>query len=302
MTKEVAKHPGSSIEVVFEHILRDELLALGRRETLAAGATDPEAVHRMRVGLRRMRTILKAFHPVIPRRYSRNISQKMHDVAMKLDDARDIDVFIEELPAETSKTKGGEELWVLAVRFRDTAYGEVRQLVEGMNYRQFKQQLRVWLDTRGWRAGMSPDARSELQGAVGEFSQKVLERRRDRVLKRGRHLDQLDDEGLHKLRIACKDLRYTAEFLDLDGRNSLHPLINQLKQLQDVLGVMHDLVVMNRLQSRLLEGAVSSQLFDCAAKLVDYRKQELATLRGELSVYWEFFSASRFPWEMNQGR
>jgi CHAD domain len=45
---------------------------------------------------------------------------------------------------------------------------------------------------------------------------------------------------LHDMRIACKRLRYLLEIFDVAFRSDLDPFLEQVKQLQDILGDIHD--------------------------------------------------------------
>ncbi|WP_457554131.1 CHAD domain-containing protein, partial [Desulfobacula sp.] len=76
-----------------------------------------------------------------------------------------------------------------------------------------------------------------------------------RILKDGhRILDNTENEALHKLRIACKKLRYLMEFFSsLFPAKKIKRLIAQLKTLQDNLGDFNDLCVQEKYLLSIIE-------------------------------------------------
>jgi CHAD domain-containing protein len=72
------------------------------------------------------------------------------------------------------------------------------------------------------------------------------------VLKLGRHFRKLSPRERHRLRIALKKLRYTAEFFRSLYRKKLKKAyFHALAQLQNSLGHMNDIVVADQLLARL---------------------------------------------------
>jgi CHAD domain-containing protein len=107
------------------------------------------------------------------------------------------------------------------------------------------------------------DVNSEKLGrrlrAIGTaLSQSDLETWREtlatRLLKRARRFDAaVKDAGhiyapdrLHRVRIAAKKLRYTLELAADSGTASAEPLVRLLKRVQDTLGRLHDLQVLQQ--------------------------------------------------------
>src|SRR3974377_2506317 len=82
-----------------------------------------------------------------------------------------------------------------------------------------------------------------------------LRRRWKKSLKSGKHLDALDPQHRHKLRIQAKKLRYAAEFFGpaFPHKKSMRrrkDFIESLQQLQDALGELNDIAV----NEKLLQG------------------------------------------------
>jgi CHAD domain-containing protein len=86
-----------------------------------------------------------------------------------------------------------------------------------------------------------------------------LRRRWKKVLKIGKRLDTLDPQHRHKLRIQAKKLRYASEFFAPAFQHQKSTLrrkdfVESLRQLQDALGELNDVVVNQKLLKPLCGG------------------------------------------------
>src|SRR5262249_43667327 len=73
-----------------------------------------------------------------------------------------------------------------------------------------------------------------------------------KILKSGKHLDRLDPQHRHKLRIQAKKLRYAAEFFGpaFPRKRAIRrrkDFVASLQQLQDALGELNDIAVNEKL-------------------------------------------------------
>jgi CHAD domain-containing protein len=72
----------------------------------------------------------------------------------------------------------------------------------------------------------------------------VLTERLHKVLKRGQHLSTATPEELHRLRIACKKLRYSLElFQPVLKADEADRQLKYLNKLQESLGYLNDIAV-----------------------------------------------------------
>lgn len=172
---------------------------------------DIEGVHEIRVGLRRMRSALTLFSPAIPHRVTNPLAKDLRWAAKALGRARDLDVYIAKNLSTTGK-KTHAKMRVLAKKQREEAYNRVRLVLQGKRYQNIKTQLADWLDANRWHRALSKQERKVVERKVPPFTSHVLETHRIKVLKNGKHLQRLDSEALHDLRIECKELRYATEF------------------------------------------------------------------------------------------
>ncbi len=284
-----------SVEDAFHHILLANLSTVREWEPVAVKGKDIEGVHQMRVGFRRMRSALSVFRPAVPRKVTAPFAQDMRQAGKTLDDARDLDVYI----ADNFSSKGGKaqkRMRRIAVERRKKAYDQVRRFVGGRRYARFNTDMSRWLERRAWRKELSGKKKKCLDCHVPPFAAQVLEQHREQVLRHGKDIQRLDAEGLHRLRIDCKKLRYATEFFSPLYGKSMVKFTEHLKGLQDLLGTLHDGAVMTGLQQDLLDGKNSGKAARFAGKLQSKQAKQAKALRRVLEQRWDSFAHAKRPW------
>jgi CHAD domain-containing protein len=285
-----------TVEAAFHHILLNNLSAVHEWEPVAVKGKDIEGVHQMRVGLRRMRSALTVFRPALPRKVTTPLAREMRWAGKTLDHARDLDVYI----ADNLCSKGGKahkRMRKIAVRHRKSVYGELRRFVGGKRYARFNTELSRWLDHRTWRKQLSRKQKKYLDCNVTAFAAHVLEQQRAKILKNVKNIKGLDTDALHRLRIDCKKLRYATEFFSPLYDKLIVKFTEHLKGLQDVLGTLHDVVIMTGLQKGLLKGEKSGKAAQFARKLGDKRAKQSKELTKGLKQRWDNFAQAKPPWK-----
>ena len=294
-------HPKQTVEAAFEHILRTNLASIERWEPVAVAGKDIEGVHEIRVGLRRMRSALTLFRSAIPPRVTKPLAKDLRWAAKALDRARDLDVYIaKNLSAKRKKPHA--KMRALAKKQREEAYNRVRLVIKGKRYQSVKMQLADWLDANRWNRALSKQERKVVERKVTPFASDVLESHRIKVLQNGKHIQRLDSEALHDLRIECKKLRYATEFFRPLYGARMKPFTKHLKELQEMLGMLHDIAVMTGLQQDLLKDCENSKLRRVAVKLETRGQREAETISDNLMQRWQMFSQAERPWQKRNGR
>jgi CHAD domain-containing protein len=102
--------------------------------------------------------------------------------------------------------------------------------------------------------------------------------------------DSADSEALHELRIAAKRLRYSMEFFESCYGKRLNNYIESIKELQELLGNIHDCDVMIELVQKRIKKASGSDLPAETASgfneiIIDYER-ERAQLVETFTVLW----------------
>jgi CHAD domain-containing protein len=102
-------------------------------------------------------------------------------------------------------------------------------------------------------------------------------------------------EEMHQLRIQCKKLRYAAEFFTplFDGMENF---IGHMKGLQDLLGIMNDVAVMQHLLEDLLADTRDPEVLQYAGGLVGWRTRQYHEIKDSFDERWEELLNAKHPW------
>lgn len=242
--------------VLHESIGFDDLLAAVISHTLGhfisnwavLRETDvPEAVHQLRVALRRMRSALGAFRKVAESPELETIRQDAKRIASSLGLARECDVFRENamqgpLRQNPAAVRGAVPLLEMVESQRKQAYAEARRILEETDTSLFVLKVQRFITDRAWQSASSPQERGSFQSSGRSFAVSVLDRLLRRCLKRGKHLRAMTDEERHELRIALKNLRYASEFFgSLFGEDKRRRrFVKRVAELQEDFGARND--------------------------------------------------------------
>ena len=226
---------------------------LAQVQANAAGVVDsddPEFVHQMRVGLRRLRSALALFKEFASP--AEVVMEGMRWSAAQLGCARDAEVLAQETLARipspqtlASEWRGLQEAAAAAAtharRLAAEAVGTPRHVA-------WQLALMAWVTSLMEANANEAQAPSHTstRASLADLAQRKLRRLRKRLRARGEGLKGADAQARHRLRIAVKKLRYATEMLGgAPGR--LRPLI----ALQDQLGLLNDAEVTGPLLTRI---------------------------------------------------
>lgn len=249
------------------HILRHEAGAL-------AGRVD--GVHQVRVGARRLRAVLSAFRPLLPRKQRAWAQDQLRRLAETLSEVRNLDVFAESLigTAKLAETRR-RRLTAVVRRRRRAAHAKARLLIGSARFTGLMLELMRWFDGCGWRE----DGEDErLRQPVGAVASDLLERRLHAVAKAAHDFANQSPGQRHRLRIAVKKLRYTAELLGaLYVPTAVREFIEPLRRLQDDLGHGNDVEVAQQIVAALaVQDEASGKVAETGQRVLDWHRQRLA--------------------------
>ena len=119
-----------------------------------------------------------------------------------------------------------------------------------------------------------------------------------RFAKAAQHLESLDAERLHALRILAKKLRYSAEFFAglYDGQKKAKSFLAALSEVQDVLGQINDVAVSHRLLDELAESELSAHQ-DAVVLVKEAVARELSVQFTALRKAVQRFGREQSFWE-----
>ncbi|MBF0108802.1 MAG: CHAD domain-containing protein [Magnetococcales bacterium] len=286
----------------FGMILQQNLAIMQMWVPVAYDHSDCEGIHQMRVCLRKMRSALSLFSKAIsPQRFA-TWGEDMRWIAAALGPARDLDVFLNEslcpLLGKTPFKEGERILLERAQNQRKELQFQVRQTLDSPRYRTFVQEFAKWLEMRGWFPwDMPPRERVRMNRSIREFSVKALDRRLMKTCFLGKNLSSMSDTELHALRIECKKMRYATDFFaSLFPREKVAPFLQNLKAIQNILGLMNDVAVLPNIIDPLVEEAFHADVLRFSGAVFGWRAKGYADARGHLDLCWSQFIATVPPW------
>lgn len=204
---------------------------------------DPEHVHQMRVGLRRLRSLFKMFEDLAP--LPAGVDEELRWLGSELGAARDWEVLagdtLSDIMHEEADAALLPPLQQAAQAEADSNRARAATAVASVRYARLLLGLIAWLHGARWQRDASPEHRQALAAPVGRFARQVLKQGERRIKRRARGLAHADAPARHRLRIAAKRMRYATEFLaSLYPQRQVRPFVRALTALQDSLGRLND--------------------------------------------------------------
>lgn len=289
----------------FSAIVRDCLDQLGGSEAAALLGRDPEGVHQMRIGLRRLRALFGAYRKHAPAEWLAPLSDDFDWLQRQLGAARDWDVFIAEtlrpLATRLPEDPAIPAMLRVSAGRRAAGYRAMRATLGDRRYARLLLRLYRWLADPSWAASLAVGA-DPLDQPIGRFSKSVMTKRHRRLRKVGGKDAALPESELHRLRLQGKKLRYLAEFFrDLYPGKATKRFISALAEAQDHLGSLNDVVVSHDLLAeigRRLSTLADASLAPHALGLVrGWQAARIDRDLGEFGKIWRNFRDLKPFWE-----
>lgn len=236
-------HPEQTLGEYAHRVIAKHYQRLVKQEAGVLQDADPECLHQMRVGTRRLRTALQIFGDAVklPKPARDRSVRALTKVLGKL---RDLDVQIAalqeqyrpQLPLEEQEKL--DQATALLHKQRVKAFSEVKSALTHSNYQNLKAAYERWIQQPQYLALAQLPLNTVLPDILSPLLSELL-------LHPGWLVStaaQSQDGGtvLHELRKTCKHARYQAEFFtDLAGQ-PFQDWVNELKQIQENLGIVQD--------------------------------------------------------------
>ena len=181
----------------------------------AIDGRDAEYLHQLRVGIRRLRTVLRVFEV-------RRLERRLRKLTRPLGAARDLDVFV-------ARFGSGKAL-------QRAAHLRCREVLESTEFKA------LFVDAQKVH-------REVAEAPLPGFAATALDRLHRKALKRARKIDWHDEKRRHSVRIAVRRLRYACDYFSPCFGESRRYL-RGLADLQDLLGELNDIAVARRLGAK----------------------------------------------------
>ncbi|MBV8581405.1 MAG: CHAD domain-containing protein [Candidatus Eremiobacteraeota bacterium] len=202
---------------------------------------DEESIHQARVAVRRLRSDLRTFLPVLDATRACALRERLSWLQDGLSEARDADVLLIGLRRRGETLPGTDRRFlddVLAPfgAARERAYAHVGDMLRQPRYVALLQEL---VETAK-QPPLTPAADDDACDAAPALVREAWKTLRKRVRRRMR---PPEDRELHRIRIAAKRVRYAAEALEAAVGGVARDLAAAAESIQTILGDQHDAVV-----------------------------------------------------------
>ena len=256
---------------------------------------DPEDLHQMRVGMRRLRSAIAGFAIALdlPQTVSeRNIAK----IGRSLGKLRDLDVLLDALAnyyrprLPKAEQKSLDKVIKSLNKQRKKELKQVRETLKSKLYLNLTQGLQGWLEQSrfltigdfsiypvlpdlllpqisqlllhpGWLVGV------ELKEGSVHISESLD---RDAV----KQIFEQKEPILHDLRKAAKKTRYNLELFSHFYGDTYNYYIKQIEQIQEVLGQIQDCYVLREVLEKVLKSAIAEQMPELATHFTKTRYQK----------------------------
>ena len=271
-------------------------------QAAAIDGGDPEGVHQLRISLRRLRSSLSIFRKVLDLDSVAWIETEARWVLRSLGEARDLDVFLQELVMPIVASRPNDPaltaLQQAAETARDRAYEGVREVLTSPRYTRFLLRFGAWLERHDWRG----QGRGSLDKPVADFARKWLKKTHRDTVSAGTGFAELEPEARHEIRLMLKKLRYASEFFQaLYRKKPTRAYVERLRGLQDGLGHLNDLSSVEKLVQRVLShnkrrGPVAGQIRYGGGMLVGWYAHHAQIELQRATADWNAFAAANPYW------
>lgn len=206
-----------------------------------------EAIHQMRVGLRRLRSTIDIFSPAVLDLARSSLVAELKWASCALDEARNLDVFLEGPLVRTPRTQDGTAssaaLRRHLLRDRRRAYAAASTFANSDRLSALLLEVLTLFEVGLWN--VAPVHENVRDRSIVDFAAVALDRAHLKVLRKARDFKTLSPAKRHKLRIAAKTLRYAADVFDdvfPERNNRAASFLEATKALLGRLGELNDLV------------------------------------------------------------
>lgn len=213
-------------QAAYRAAAQQALVQVGARARAVLASPDPEHLHQLRVGMRRLRAALRAFRPILPRKEAKRVRGALRELSPIFGRARDWDVLVQRLNAAGAAPE-------LIARSQGKRAKARKKALRALASKKFARLSHTALEPRAAPQNLA------------EFGAAALERAHRKLMRR-RNWSNAGER--HALRIRVKRLRYSCEFFaPAFSKRESSRFIAELKALQETLGELNDIAVGRRL-------------------------------------------------------
>ena len=238
---------------------------------------DAEAVHDLRVAIRRFSQVFRVFKPCLRGKETRKIRRELKQIMDLAGEVRNCDIALKLISKSQRRDTTG-----LRPKLENRRREGERALVDF---------LRHWVDRKSslkWRGAVASASTTNgdafCKAPIARTAQGMLPRMAQAFLERGNEAakTKASSRELHHFRIASKKFRYTLELFTSVYGSPLNPLLESIRRAQGLLGDINDCDTVRSMLSQHKE----------ADRVTSWLKKRQRRKIEEFQRYWtETFAA-----------
>lgn len=249
-----------------------------------------EAVHDVRIALRRLLSLIRLLNSILPRPRLRKLDRAIKNQLDEFDDLRDTQVMLAEISETISEFPQLQKLQAHLERVEKGLLMDLGKKIKKLDLKEVTRRIRKTRESL--KREVDVDMVAPILMSVDDAFQ-VTKQRYDRI-------DPSQPVTIHRLRIAFKAFRYMVEII--------HPLLDDfpeenLKLMNDhqsLMGEIQDLEVFMQALADFPQNASSLDL-EPVHRYYELRHTEAVSAyleqKNMLSSFWRGSPEQSFPWE-----
>ena len=246
--------PSLTLGEFAQAMIGEQYQAVVKQEKKVIADQDPEHLHNMRVGTRRLRTALQVFDRAIaiPKAAT---AKRVGSLSRVLGKLRDLDVQTADLQERyrpdlpETEQRSLDEVIAKLQKERQLAFAGVEDALTRSRYQHMKAEYELWLNQPRYTQLATQTILSLIPDLLSPLLSTLL-------LHPGwlvpMDASDTDSDVLHDLRKACKHVRYQGEFFIPFYSEAFQTWIKDIKTIQAKLGTVHDSQVLQALLAKHL--------------------------------------------------
>jgi CHAD domain-containing protein len=270
------------------NMIQQELARIVKQEDAVLEDSDVEPLHKMRVGMRRLRAAFNIFAPAIalPKKVTIQVIAK---VSKQLGTTRDWDVMNRALKEDYSPILSGTEQERLngtllhLKKHRQQSFRHLEKTLTGSHYKTLKRSLQKWLDDPIFEMIAELSIDFVLPDLLMPMTSQLLlhpgwrvvppEFSAARTPKTPTIEQGPESKALHSLRKRVKEVRYQSEFFKSFYPPVYTDYIEDLKSIQELLGQLQDCTVLSEFLANELTTSLDDVLPTVAQRFQQIKHQ-----------------------------
>ncbi len=250
---------------------------------------DPEGIHQLRTSVRRLRSDLRTFGPLLVEEWASELSDQLRGLAQRLGAVRDLDVLRARLAEGAVALPAGasaDRLFAALARRQKVERSTLRRLLGSDEFRDLRRRL--------VEAAREPKTTPEADEPCREALPPLAAKAWRKVKRAARALRPRDpEEQFHRVRILTKRARYAAEAvapaLGKRASREASRFATRAVRVQDELGLLQDAsFAAHEIATLAAEGGAPDEPSRiAAASLLDAQARDSERARGRFRRAWK---------------